>query len=134
MDNNKLLNKIPKLPEIIVDFSKNPYGEMIINLNYNKKLSQKRKKLENHSNPYYKNILLLYLDSVSRANSIRQLKKTMKFIEQFMPYDSPFHKKFYSENYHSFQFFKYYSFIGYTSVNYPIIFYGNKKGYILFFT
>ena len=79
---------------------------MIINLNYNKKLSQKRKKLENHSNPYYKNILLLYLDSVSRANSIRQLKKTMKFIEQFMPYDSPFHKKFYSENYHSFQFFK----------------------------
>ena len=31
-------------PEIIIDFSKNPYGEMIINLTFNNTLSKERKK------------------------------------------------------------------------------------------
>ena len=48
---------------------------MIINLNFNKTLSEERKTKEYNSIPYSKNILSLFIDSVSRANSIRQLKK-----------------------------------------------------------
>ena len=130
MEKKEKIKNIPKenLPEIEVDFSKNIYGEMIINLNYNRNLSEKRKKLEKNTIPYSKNIFLLFIDSVSRANSIRQLKRTMKFIEQFMPYKQK-QSKLYLGNFHSFQFFKYHSFRGYTIINYPILFYNNiKKG------
>ena len=40
---------------------------------------------------------LNYLDSLSRVNALRQLKKTTKFFEQFMPYKGGFHKKYSSE-------------------------------------
>ena len=75
-----------KIPEIEIDFSKNIYGEMNINLNYNKTLSKERILLERNSIPYSNNLIILYIDSVSRANSLRQLKKTLKFFEQFMSY------------------------------------------------
>ena len=130
MDNIHLVNKIYKenKPEFIVDYTKNPYGEVIINLNYNDTLSKERKKFEINSSPYSNNIILLYIDSISRAYSIRQLKKTLKFFERFMSYKGGFNKKYPSENFHSFQFFKYHSFNGYTIENYPRIFYGNRAG------
>ena len=131
MDNIKLVEKIYKenKPELIVDFNRNPCGEIIIDLKFNKTLSKERKKLENNASiPYAKNIIILYIDSVSRAYSMRQLKKTLKFIEQFMPYKGKYNKNFKYENFHSFQFFKYHSFKGYTFENYPRIFYGNKAG------
>ena len=128
MENEKILNEYfkNKTPEIEIDFSNGP-GEMIINVEYNKTLSEERKLLEKNSNPYSNNILLLYLDSVSRNNALRELKKTMNFFENFISYKGGFNKKYPSENFHSFQFFKYYSFIGYTATNYPFIFYGQKK-------
>ena len=61
-------------------------GEMNINLNYNKTLSKERILLELNSIPYSNNLIILYIDSVSRANSLRQLKKKLKFFEQFMSY------------------------------------------------
>ena len=60
-------------PEIEVDFTNNEQGNMIINVNYNNTLSKERKYLEKDSIPYSNNILILYIDSVSRANSLRQL-------------------------------------------------------------
>jgi len=127
---NKTINNILKEnnPEIVVDFSSNPLGEMNIKLNYNEFLSKERKKLEINSNPYSNNILILYFDSVSRVTSINQLKKTLKFIEQFMPYKGNFNNKYSSENFHSFQFLKYHSFEGYTANNYLKIFYGENSG------
>ena len=129
MDNKLQLTKLGKKnkPEVIIDFSKNPYGEMIINVNYNESLSKERKKKEKNVNPYSNNILILYFDSVSRSSGIRQLKKTLKFIEGFMPYKGKYNKKFPSENFHSFQFFKYHSFLHYTSGNYPKLFYRTDK-------
>ena len=56
---------------------------------------------------YSKNIILLLIDSVSRANSMRQLKKTLKFFEKFMSYKGAFNEKYSSEIFHSFQFFKF---------------------------
>ena len=45
-----------------------------------------------------------------------------------MPYKGSYNKNFPSENFHSFQFFKYHSFIHYTRYNYPQIFYGKVDG------
>lgn len=128
MNNLTLLNLLKdKKPEISIDFSKHKNGEVNINLQFNKTLSEERKKLEGIINPYSKNIFIIYLDSVSRAYSIRQLKKTLNFIENFMPYHGKNNTKFPSENFHSFQFFKYHSHRYYTVGNFPILFYGNHR-------
>ena len=128
MENLTLIKNLNYLkPEIEVDFSKNPFGEMIINLNFNETLSNERKKLEKFIKPYSNNIIILFIDSVSRANSIRQLKKSLKFFEKFMKYRGDYNINFPLENFHSFQFFKYHSFKFYTVGNYPILFYGNFR-------
>ena len=130
MDNLEQINNrffMDNKPEIIVDFSYNIFGEMIINLNYNRTLSEERKTKEKFSNPYSKNIMILYIDSVSRANSIRKLKNTLNFFEKFISYKGGSHHHFPSETFHSFQFFKYHSFLHHTSDNFPRLFYGKPK-------
>ena len=124
MDNQKLVDKIykNKIPEIIIDYNKNKYGEITINVALNETLSKERKLLETNSQPYSENILVIYIDSVSRAYSIRKLKKTLNFIEQFMSYKGGYNEKYPNENYHSFQFFTYHSFKAYTRYNYGIQF------------
>jgi hypothetical protein len=126
MDNKAHLNKT-NFPEIVVDFSKNPYGEIIIKVNYNETISKERKKLENKTNPLSKNIMILFFDSVSRRNGLRQFKKTLKFIEKFMPYKGYSNKLHPNEKYHAFQFMKYHSFKYNTGGNYPKLFYGSNK-------
>ena len=74
-------------PEIIVDFSKDPSGELLIDVKYNDTLSKERKKLEGFNNPYSNNILMLFLDSVSRVSSLKQLNKTLTFFEKFISYE-----------------------------------------------
>ena len=91
MDNTQLVEKIYKenKPELIVNYENNPYGEIIIDLKFNKTLSEERKKLENNASiPYAKNIIILYIDSVSRAYSMRQLKKTMSSKKRTQIYKS----------------------------------------------
>jgi hypothetical protein len=129
MDNKEILNNLgdEMRPEIIVDFSNNTKGELIIDLNYNQTLSQQRKELEKKNKPMYENVLILYFDSVARSTGIRKLKKTMKFIEKFMPYKGGYNELYPGENFHSFQFFKYHSFIHNTHDNYPKLFYGKDK-------
>jgi hypothetical protein len=129
MDNKNILEKLKNnTPEIIADFSKNKFGELIINVNYNDTLSKERKKLAKNSKPFYENILILYFDSVSRNNGLRKLIKTFKFIEKFMPYKGYFNKLNPNVKYHAFQFLKFHSFKYHTRGNYPKIFYGSKKG------
>ena len=127
LDMDNISMDIKYWPEHIADFTQNENGEIIVNLTYNETLSKERKKLEGNVIPFSNNIMILYIDSVSRLLAIRQLKKTMKFFEQFMSYNGGYHKKYPEENYHSFQFFKYHSFRRFTPGNYPILFYGNKK-------
>ena len=129
LENKEVLNQYfkNKIPEAEVDFSNNQYGEMNINLNYNKTLSKERILHEKYSTPYSNNIIILYIDSVSRANSLRQLKKTLNFFEKFMPYNGASLKQSPTENFHSFQFFKYHAFKYSTPYNYPILFYGTLE-------
>jgi hypothetical protein len=48
MDDNLTVSKLEgfKKPEVILDYSKNPYGELIININYNHTLSKERLSIE----------------------------------------------------------------------------------------
>ena len=128
MNNSTLIESLgDRKPEISVDFSKNKNGELNIHLTKNDSLSDERKKLEENITPYSSNIMVLYLDSVSRALSIRQLKKTLKFFENFISYKGNHHTRYSSENFHTFQFFKYHSAKYWTAGNYPILFYGNYR-------
>ena len=69
MDKKDLIQKIynGNLPEIIIDYSKNNYGDVVINLQYNETLSKERKFKEKNANPYSNNILVFYIDAVSRV-------------------------------------------------------------------
>ena len=130
LDNKDLAKKILKnnTPEIIIDYTNNPFGDLIIDVQFNKTLSEERKSLEFNTSPYSNNILVLFIDSVSRAYSMRALKKTLEFFEQFMPYKGSHNNKFPSENFHSFQFFKFHAFQCCTRFNYPPVFYGKVRG------
>lgn len=129
MDNMDEIKKIYKdnIPEVYTDFSVNKDGEMFIDLLYNETLSKEKKKLENNTNPYAENIMVLYIDSLSRQNALRKLKKTMKFFESFTSYKGGFNEKSPTEIFHTFQFFKYYAFEGQTISNYPRMFYGQSR-------
>ena len=129
LENKKVLDQYfkNKIPEVEVDFSNNQYGEMHINVNYNNTLSEERILNEINSTPYSNNILILFIDSVSRVNSIRHLKKTLNFFEKFMLFNGSSLDKSPSEKFHSFQFFKYHSFQHATPFNYPLLFYGRPR-------
>ena len=127
IDMDKEIPKELSQPEYIVDFSKDPSGELIINLNYNITLSQERKKFEKNSSPYSDNILILFIDSVSRVNALRKLKKTLSFFEKFISYKGGYNNKYPNENFHSFQFFKYHTFKYHTTGNFPKLFFGNDR-------
>ena len=75
MDDIETVNKLKKnlKPEIILDFNKNPYGEMKIKINYRERLSQKRLSLE--KNKDNNNIIFIYMDNLSRLHFYRQYKK-----------------------------------------------------------
>ena len=125
MDMDKNYSKNLFIPELIVDFSNDPRGEMKINLIYNETLSVERRKYEKNTIPYSDNIIILYIDSISRNNVLRKLKKTMKFFEKFISYKGGHNKKYPNDNFHSFQFLKYHRFRGFTETNFPPLFYGN---------
>lgn len=129
MDNNEFLELYfkNKTPEVIVDFTNNVQGSIDINISYDETLSIKRKLLEKNIKPYSKNILIVYIDSVSRQNAIRELKKTLKFFENFMSYKGGSNENYPEEIFHSFEFFKYHTFIGHTSINFPFLFYGQDR-------
>ena len=113
-------------PEYIVDFSEDPSGKLTINLDFNETLSLERQQYEKYSNPYSNNVLIIYMDSVSRGNSLRKLKKTLNFFEQFIQYEGGHHPNYPNEIFHSFQFFKYHSFDGLTYENFIKMFYGSR--------
>ena len=129
IENTEVLEKYYKddYPEITINFSNNNKGDMKINLNFNKTLSEERKLLEKNTSPYSENLLIIYIDSVSRKSSLLHLKKILSFFEKFISYKGGFNEKYPEENYHSFQFFKYYAFEKFTSNNWPLLFYGQKK-------
>ena len=116
MDNWEKLNKSnnEEMPEIIIDYTKNPYGELKIKINYNEELSKNRqlKEKNNETN----NIIFLFFDNLSRVHFYRQYKKTSNFLKNFFKYEGyTTNKKQYK--YHGFEFLKYHKLNKYTLYN-----------------
>lgn len=106
-------------PEIEVIFKGNQ-GKIRISIQRNETLIKERKNKINERNQMYKNILIIFLDTVSRSHFIRKLPKTMKFLDDFSKYETNPSKK----NMTVFQFFKYNSLDTYTEPNLRAIYYG----------
>ena len=126
MDNKEQLEKLgPKeRPEIVLDYTKNEYGEIHINITRDEELSKERKKLENGTNPLYENIIFIFLDGISRRHFLRNFPKSSEYIENFLKYDGVFNEKEPSQIYHGFQFLKTHSFREFTLGNTVPMFYG----------
>ena len=115
MDNGNLSSFIgKKKPEVILDYTKDPYGKLIIEINYNETLSNSRKKKEinNDSN----NILFIFLDNLSRVHFYRQYKKVSQFLKKFLRYEG-YSSQNTNQIYHGFEFMKYHKFQGATIYN-----------------
>lgn len=126
-DKNLIMNRSNnKQPEVFVDFTDNPYGELKQEIHFDKNLSAKR--LELGKKYPSQNILFLFFDNLSRVHFYRQYKKTSKFIQKFLSF-----KGYTQDNiniYHAFEFFKYHKFMSSTLYNIIPMFYGvyfNKK-------
>ena len=76
---DKSYNKNLYQPEVIVDFSKNSYGEFQINLTFNKTLSEEKKILEKKVKPYSNNIMILYIELCIKSKLIKTIKKNITF-------------------------------------------------------
>lgn len=122
MEKNNIFNDSFPKPEIEIWFNEKGEGEVHINVTKNESLIEQRKKLEN-PNSLFKNIIVLYIDAVSRNRFKSALPKTSKFIDKFMKYN-PEETEF--GNLKSFQFLKYHTTGVFTQPNAQPMFYGNS--------
>jgi len=78
--------------EIIIDVQN---LKLITNIQYNKKMVEEKKKLieKNKPDSMAKNIIMVFIDTVSRAHAHRKLKKTMQFLKKYADYNSEDYKK-----------------------------------------
>ena len=126
MDNKEQLNLLGEAekPEVVLDYTNNEYGDIHINVNYDDELSKKRKQAEKNTKPLYENVIVIFLDGISRNHFLRNFKKTAAFLEPFFKYEGTTNEKDNSQKYHAFQFFKQQSFKEFTIGNNIPMFYG----------
>ena len=117
---NKYYPNVQK-PEIEVVF-KNEKGKLLINVHKNKTLIKEREKilLKAKNNILYKNVLVMFIDTLSRAHFFRKFPKTINFLNRFSKYETnPIKKKM-----NIFQYFKFHSLNTYTDPNLKASYYG----------
>ena len=122
MEKENIFNDSYPKPEVEITFDKKQRGTVHINVTKNETLINLRKKLEN-PNSLFDNIIVLYIDAVSRNRFLSTLPKTSKFINRFMSYNS---EETEFGKFKSFQFFKYHSTGTFTQPNAQPMFYGNS--------
>jgi hypothetical protein len=113
-------NNISK-PEIEVHV-KNEGGQIIFKIQKNDTLINERAKALNSSKILYKNVLVIFFDTLSRVHFFRKFPKTVSFLNQFSKYEENYLKK----NMTIFQYFKYHSIGTYTDPNIKAAYYGAK--------
>ena len=113
-------NKGIDTPEMTIEFNNKGEGNLNINLIKNETLINERKNLEN-PNSLFKNLLIIYIDTASRIQFKRGLKKLFKFFESFMKKEEENKKK-----YSVYQFFKYHSLGPFTHINVQPMLYGSS--------
>ena len=98
--------EVIKNPEVVVNFNKKNIGNVIINITPKEDLIKERTLLyEKYPNVKYKNVIMIYLDRLSRRYFLRKLTKTSKLLEYYL-----YNNKDKKEKMSSFQFFKYINF------------------------
>ena len=107
-------------PEVELFFNENNYGRIKINVIKNETLSKERKEISKNKHSLFNNVLIIYIDAISRNLFQRKFYKLSKYIEQYMPYNKDEKEKGYS----SFQFMKYNTLKGLTLPNIKSMFYG----------
>ena len=110
-------------PEIEVKLNKE-FGKLIIKVHKNKTLINERAQIINIKKNIlmYKNVLVMFFDTLSRAHFFRKFPKTINFFEQFFKYEINKEKK----NMTIFQYFKYHTLNTYTDPNLIAAYYGGK--------
>lgn len=104
-----------KIPEVYVDFSDDPddpnskYGKIVFNLTKNETLVQERKKNEENNEVIFNNIIVLFIDALSRAHINRKMPKLKKWAEKLMQTES--------EDFINYQFIKFHSLGVHTPLN-----------------
>ena len=115
-------NTLPPEIEIIFD-KKTKKREAKIHLIKNETLSKIRNEIANDPNnkndTLFNNVILIYVDCVSRQHFLRKMPKTAGFIEKFMKYNNDL-------GFSAYQFFKYQTFAHYTMPNIIPLFFGRK--------
>ena len=90
----------------------------------NETLSKQRNKIslnaKKTNNSLYDNIMVIYIDCISRQHFLRKMKKTASFIERFMKYDN-------NLGFNSYQFMKYQTFAHWTTPNVMPMFYSSRN-------
>ena len=108
-------------PEVELTFNTTTnQGSINMHLIRNETLSKERKRMEKNSSSLYQNVLIIYLDAISRQNFFRKLNKTVSFLNQFTRYDTNKNTK----DFTVFQFFKYNTIKAHTLPNIKPMFYG----------
>ena len=115
-------------PEIEI-FMNNKTEDMkiLINIHKNETLIKKKTKIIKKKKLLYKNIMIFFFDTLSRAHFHRIFKKTKNFLNKFSKYENQYNRKEFT----IFEYFKYHSLHGYSDPNLKAIYYGsskNKKG------
>jgi len=93
--------------EIFLDKTSETHPSILIDVKRNETLVEERAKIEHQS--LAKNVLVIYIDALSRAASLRKLKKTMSWFDSHTQQKDP--------NLETFQYFKYHSITPYTTNN-----------------
>lgn len=107
-------------PEIEILLNENlKKMKLMININKNKKLIKEREKIRKKLKLIYKNVLIFFFDTLSRAHFHRKFKKTSKFLNKFTEYNL-------NNNMATFEFFKYHSLRSYTDPNVKAVYYSSK--------
>ena len=108
-------------PEIQITLTENG-GKLDIIIKKNETLIKESEKKIRMNKPLYKNILIIFLDTVSRVHFHRKFPKTIEFLKQFSKYEKNPKKK----NMTIFQYFKYNSLNSFTDPNLRAAYYGAK--------
>ena len=107
--------------EIILSFDKKSKGRITINIKANETLIKEREEKRKNKKTKFDNILLIYIDSISRVEFYRSLPRTASLLNSIY-FKNTNNKK----NYSSFQFFKYHSMAAWTCINVDPMFYGRN--------
>ena len=140
-DNSKNYNALK--PEVMLNFLSNPNGEISIKITPNEELSKSRLVLSQKFPSKFDNILIIYIDSMSRMHFKRKMKKLTKFLENYLvkseedlnnilnDFGKKDKKRFgkstkREDQMDAIQFLKYHNYQAFTQMNVQPMFYGEK--------